>query len=170
MANRPQKYAIVNCPRSCSLNASNYKPGVGEMIHGWYEAGHNREKIRAQAIAIGVTLSDGAIARHKKNHLVVTDGRPATARVPKGQRKSDLDILDAFIQRGAQSIDLATFAVTGEQLLKAIDLKQRLTQGSLYEEFYKAIGAVMDESESAQPEAPEAQASEEERAQVATED
>lgn len=156
------QYVIAGCIRTCTLNASHYAPEVADEIHRALEDGQSRDEIRALIQKLdGRNISTGAIGRHKSNHLhEVTTPPPKGKRIAPGKRKSDLEILDAFIQRGAMSVDLSTFTVTGEQLLKAIDLKQRLTQGSVFEDFYKAIGAMNEEEIAAEPENLDAQLSE----------
>lgn len=166
---KPAKYKIVGCTRACSLNADNLPPGVGPMVHSWFEAGDNNPTISRKSDGVGHHLSMGAIGRHRGKHLVKwhQSDDTMTPRSP-AKRKSDLDILDQIIGRGSEMVDLATFRITAEQLLRAIELKQKLTQGSMFQDFF---GAIEEESDRlAAAEAEDAQKSKEEQEQAGSDD
>lgn len=169
---KPARYEILNCTRACSLNASNLPAGMGEAVHSWFESGDNDRTISAKSDAIGHHLSQGAIGRHRSKHLFKTNTGPVLKPQDPSKRKSDLEILDQIIGRGSDMVDLATFRITAEQLLRAIELKQKLTQGSLFQDFFGAIEEESDRIAAAEAnkENPEAVESEEEQAQAAVED
>lgn len=176
MSREPRRYQLSpSCTRRCTLNPDNQPGTMGVLLHGWFEAGDNNQQIIHKASALGRKLTNGAVGRHRANHLVRWDpGWDATSPTTEGgeekPRKSDLDILDQIIGRGAEQIDLATMRISAEQLLRAIELKQKLTQGAIFADFYEAIGAAGDEIASGQPETPDAAAGAEEQAQQAVED
>lgn len=148
MAQNHTRYVVVNCSRRCSLNFDNLPPGIGELVHKWYEEGANRETIRRRAGEMGAKISDGAIKRHKKDHLMVAPGAvaPRQPRLPDAPKRGDLEVIEAIISRGAEQIDLSGSKVSTEQLLRAIELKHRLTEGSVFEKMYAAL---MDDGEDA---------------------
>lgn len=142
------KYQIVDCSRKCSLNPERLPAGVGELIHRWFEEGANRDAIMSRAMELGVKLSSGAVGRHKSNHLRVArddnsplppeDGQP-------GRRYTELETIDAIIQRGAQGMQLSSAKVTTEQLLSAIALKHKLTEGSVFDALFEMLSGDDDE-------------------------
>lgn len=125
---------------------------MAETIHSWFEAGLTNGAIVEKAGVAGIKLSNGAVGRHAAKHLVPADQveDPTTLAEP-AEKLSDLDILERMIQRGAQSLHLATFRVTPEQMLKALDMKYRLTQGSPFEKFLEAAYEAMADDEAEDP-------------------
>lgn len=173
MSREPRRYQLnPSCTRRCTLNPDNQPGTMGVLLHGWFEAGDNNEQIIRKAAALGRKLSNGAVGRHRANHLTwwSEDADPTVRGGEDKPRKSDLEILDQIIGRGAEQIDLSTMRISAEQLLRAIELKQKLTQGAIFADFYDAIGAAGDEIASGQPETPDAGASGEEQAQQGAED
>lgn len=169
---KPARYQINGCTKACSINPVNLPPDMGHLVHSWYEAGDNDSTISGKSDTMGHHLSMGAVGRHRSKHLVKWTGTAAAPTAPSGPRKSDLEILDQIIGRGSDLVDLATFRITAEQLLRAIELKQKLTQGSLFQDFF---GAIEEESDriaaaEAENENPDAVESTEEQAQEATQD
>lgn len=158
----PVKYELVNCSRKCTLNPDRLPAGVGELVHRWLEEGANRETIMARAKELGVKLTGGSIGRHKQNHLVpaadphspLQDGDDDT------RRYSEIEVIDAIIQRGARQVQRSTANVTTEQLLAAINLKHKLTEGSVFDALFDALTGENDEDLS-DLEAPEAVGEEE---------
>jgi hypothetical protein len=161
------KYQLVDCSRKCTLNPDRLPGGLGELVHRWFEEGANRDAIMARSAELGHKLTSGSIQRHKSNHLrPVKDGVAALPDGGPAARISDLDALQAIIDRGAQRLELSSASVTTEQLIAAINLKHKLTEGSVFESMFDAMMGETDE-DMADLEAPEAEASAEERAQAA---
>ena len=152
-----------NCSRTCSLNAINLA-GFHTQVHELFESGANRAKIRAWLVEHDVVVSDGAIGRHKSNHL-----EPGVEGLNKtGEKKSHLQILEQIIQRGGNNLDLTTTRISPEMLMKAIEMHHKLTEGSVWEDFLSAIGAMGDEMTSdGGPETPDAVQSDDEQGQGA---
>lgn len=171
MSREHRRYQLSpSCTRRCTLNPDNQPGTMGVLLHSWFEAGDNNPQIIRKAGVLGRKLTNGAVGRHRANHLTwwSEDSDP----IVKGEdkpRKNDLEILDQIIGRGAEQVDLSTMRISAEQLLRAIELKQKLTQGAIFADFYEAIGAAGDEIAS-QPESPDASASGEEQAQQAAPD
>lgn len=161
----PRAWRLLDsCHKTCTLSSYQLGPKVAELVHSWYEAGCNNATISERAKQIGVSISEGAAGRHRANHLEPldefddpTEGEPI--------KVDDIALLDQVIGRGAESLRFKTARVTTEQLLKAMELKYKLTQGNVFEGFLAAMGETMDE-ETAEPDAPEAVASADERAQA----
>lgn len=161
------------CSRKCSLNPGNLPAGAGELIHRWYEEGANRETIMARAAELGVKVTSGSLQRHKSNHLIpAADPRvPGIGPDDDPERKfSDLEVIEAIIQRGARTMQASTTKVSTEQLLSAIALKAKLTEGSVFDALFDALSGDNDDDDLSDLEAPEARAGEDERAQAAEDD
>lgn len=132
---------VRTCGSRCTLNPINLPPGVGELIHTWYEDGTSQITIGEQALEKwGIKLSGGALGRHAKSHLQevipIDEG---------GERLEDLEVLDTIIQRGAQQVKVKGSRVTTDQLLKAMELRLKLTQGSVFDHMFEAMkGAPTD--------------------------
>lgn len=143
---KPRRFEISsNCKRICSLNAANLPGRSADLIHGWYEAGDNNAKIVERATLINVKISEGSVGRHRANHLIPVDQLEDPTDSPD-EKVNELELLDAIISRGAKDLRLKTAKVTADQALKAIDLKYKLTQGNVLDDFLSAIGATMDDA------------------------
>lgn len=142
------KYLLVDCSRKCTLNPDRMPAGVGELVHRWYEEGANRETIIARARDLGVKLTNGSVQRHKSNHLVpdkdpnspLNDGDDEP-----GRRFSELEVIDAVIQRFARQMQKGSSAVTTEQGLRAIELRHKLTEGSVFDAMFDAMMGADDD-------------------------
>ena len=159
------KYELVDCSRKCSLNPDKMPAGVGELVHRWYEEGANRETIIARAKELGVKLSNGSVQRHKSNHLVPSKDGSVMVGGEDGdplRRYSELEVIDAVIQRGARQVQLSTAKVTTEQLLSAIALKHKLTEGSVFDAMFDAMMGDDEDMSDLEPQpAPESESEEE---------
>ena len=163
---RATRFALSNCSRKCSLNPNNLPGTTGALIHGWYEDGNNDNTILEKAKVIGVKLSTGSIGRHRANHLTRLDQVGVDPSFGEtGERKTDLEVLEIMIGRGAQQVELSTSKISAEQLLRAIELKHRLTEGSVFESLFGALVEEGDEAYSAAVDP--AEKSEDEAAQAA---
>lgn len=136
------KYVLVNCSKKCSLNPGNMPAGVGELVHRWFEEKANRETIMARAQELGVKLTSGSISRHKANHLV--PGRDPNSPLndgddDPGRRFSELEVIDSVIQRFARQMQTGSASVTTEQGLRAIELKHKMTEGSVFDALFDAL-------------------------------
>lgn len=145
------KYELSGkCDRRCTLNPGRLPAGVGELIHRWYEEGANRETIIARASELGVKLAGGSIGRHKSNHLIPANdpNSPlAGGDEEPGRKFTELEVLDAVIQRFARHLQKGTVNITAEQGLRAIETKQRLTEGSVFDELFAALSGDDEEED-----------------------
>lgn len=144
------KYELVDCSKKCSLNPGNMPAGVGELVHRWYEEGANRETIIARAKELGVKLTSGSVQRHKSNHLAPAadpNSPLATGDESPDRRFSELEVVDAVIQRFARQMQKGSQQVTTEQGLRAIELKHRLTEGSVFDALFDALSGDDDDDD-----------------------
>jgi len=183
---RTRKYRILGCKRSCTLNEINLPGTSAVQVHHWLEEGLNNFEVSERLFAAyDHKVSPSAVARHFRNHLVPEDqfavvssgARSASHRPvdkselpvgppdPEAKKVTDLDLLDALIQKGAETVGMPQVRVSAEQMLRAIELRYKLTAGSAFQDFFTAIGASMEDSMAGAEEAPEALASEEEQEQ-----
>ena len=154
----PRKYVVRNCNRRCTVNVQNLPGRVGELVHGWYQDGNNDYEIIRKAAVLEVKLSHGAVSRHRKNHLVPWDqleenvgkidpiAGESNGDSPISPRVSDLEVVERIIAAGADSIAIRGMKISPEMTLRAIEMKYRLTQGSVFEGFLGAIGAINEEA------------------------
>lgn len=154
------------CRPSCTLNEINLPGQLAGGVHTLYEDGANREKIRNFLLESGVRVSEGAIGRHKANHLI-----PLVERGPqaKGKKRTHLEILEEIIESGGDQLSTKGVRISPEMTMKAIEMHHKLTEGSVWEDFLSAIGAMADDATSeGGPENPDAVESVEEQAQSAS--
>jgi hypothetical protein len=152
---------------------------MAPLIHSWYEMGDNNKTIVDKAHVMGVKVSEGAVGRHRANHLVPLGPTLFEPRKPDGgsiedggraepsPKVDDLTVLEQIISKGATSIDLATSKISPEMTIRAIELKYKLTQGSVLENFMSALGETMESS--VKPDDPEVKSTDE-AAQVAADE
>lgn len=140
------KYELRGCGSQCSLNPKNLPGQTGQLIHEWLEAGDTYFTVKSKAKALGVNVSNGALGRHRSNHMVALvedvllegeDANPA----------SDLDVLELIIRKGGRNLRSKQINVGVEGVLRAIDLKYKLTQGNVFESFLAKMGEALDEEE-----------------------
>lgn len=141
---KPRAFRLLDsCTKTCTLSSYQLGPKVAELVHSWYEAGLNNPTIVQRAKQIDVKISEGAAGRHRANHLEPLDEfeDPTEGEPPK---VDDIVLIDQVIARGAESLRFKTSRVTTEQLLKAMELKYKLTQGSVWEATMQALAKAMD--------------------------
>lgn len=137
------RYAVNDkCRVSCTLNAINLPGELAPAVHTLYEEGGNREKIRLFLAEHNVKVSDGAIGRHKSNHLEPL----VESAAGDGKKKSHLQILEEIISAGGEQIGVKGIRISPEMTMKAIEMHHKLTEGSVWEDFLSAIGAMGDEA------------------------
>lgn len=168
MVAKARTYVVgPNCRRDCGLNPINMPTDVGEQVLSMYGAGKNRADIRAYLLTQDISVSEAAVGNHKARHLEAMFSGPAIRSGPKGKPKTHLEILETIIQRGGSTVDLQTTRISPEMLMKAIEMHHKLTEGSVWEDFLSAIGALGEESAAGGPESPDVVASSDEQAQGA---
>lgn len=133
------------CTKGCSLNPENLPMGVGELVHKWFEEGCNNAEIIEKAGIMGAKLSNGSVGRHRKDHL--HRAAPEGAAVPgaEGRKLTELELLDAMIQQGGAQMALGQQKVTAEQTLRAIELKMKLTEGSVFDAMFAAMAGELED-------------------------
>lgn len=173
--NKPRKFRVDGCASLCSLNPRQLPAGAYDSIHRWYEQGLNPEAIASNAKAMGWELTPRSIARHKRNHLVPEDHLTQFGNEPvvldadaKPGKLSDLEILDKIIQAGSKQLNGQSVRISPEMTMKAMELRLKLTQGSVFDDFMAAVGKAFgapDVDPSDVPEDPGAFATDDEREQ-----
>jgi len=154
---KPRRYKIIGCTKGCSLHDFNLPGVAGIQLHQWYEEGASDATISSRMMsAFDVRVSEGAVGRHRANHLtpedqllklqMTKDPAPETGHMRK-EKVTDVELLDQIIAKGAEYINSSMVKITSEQLLRSIELKHKLTQGSIFQNFFEAIGASMEDEE-----------------------
>lgn len=140
---KPRKfYRNEKCSGACSLSVARLPGDMPNIVHGWFEAGKNNQQIVELAARVNVKISNGAIGRHRKNHLDPVDERaPHDPTDLKLDRVNHIEFLEQLVARGATNVHMAR--VSPELSLKAIDMIYKLTQGSQMESFMEAVSAAM---------------------------
>lgn len=128
------------------MHPSRHPDKVAALIHRWFEEGWNNWSIIHKAQAVDVKLSHGAIGRHRRNHLEVIDpdlGPEPEESEAETQKLSDIEILDRVIRQGAKRLSGKNVQVSPEMTMRAMELKYKLTQGSVMEDTFNAIARAM---------------------------
>lgn len=137
----PGKLVLAGCSRKCSLNPGNVPAQVTLLVTKWFEDGATLEGVRKNLLEMtGEAPSVGAIGQHRKNHLHPAAGVDKID--PNAKPMGELEILDKMIQSGAKQVGLESTRISAEQLLRAIELKQKLTEGSVFDAMYEAMKGV----------------------------
>lgn len=169
---RPQRFVLSDrCSGACSLNQKNLPGEMASIVLGWFNEGVNNDGIIDRAARLGVKLSNGAIGRHRANHLIredqLEDFDPSTSKLA---RVNHIEMLEQIVARGSQTIHQQK--ISPDLALKAVEMIYRLTSGSQMESFVEAVTAAMaggvDEDDSeymTAQEAAQASMDDEERAQ-----
>jgi hypothetical protein len=127
---RPRQWDLLKaCTKNCTLSEAKLGAEHAKIVHGWYEQGLGDQKIAQNSYELGLTLSMGAIGRHRGKHL-----RPHTEITetdPTGPKMDDLDALEKILDVGSRQID--NWKVTPSDYFKALDMKYKLTQGSAFQ-------------------------------------
>ncbi len=137
---KPGKLLISGCSRKCSLNVGNIPQGLPTLIVKWFEDGATIVQVKQNLFEMGFQAANGAIGRHRKDHLHSAEGVMQIDHNAKP--KTELEILDGMIQAGAKQVGLENTRISAEQLLRAIELKQKLTEGSVFDAMYEAMKGV----------------------------
>jgi hypothetical protein len=152
------KYEVVSCSRKCTLNIGRLPAGVGELVHRWLEEGANRETVMARAAELGVKLTSGSIQRHKSNHLIPARDPNSPLNSGEGdepdRKFSELEVIDSVIQRFARQMQHGSQQVTTEQGLRAIELKAKLTEGTVFDALFAALAGEDEDEDLSDLEAP----------------
>ena len=157
---KAKKY-IVNerCTVACSLGEFLLPGDMFQTIHAMFEAGNTRAEIRARSLELNHPLSTGAIQRHYSRHLTPESQAHTMAELeaagPGGPKLDDLEIIERLIQRGASSLADKKVRVGPEMLMKAMELKYKLTQGNVFQGFLDAVNQAMAEPAEEPPAEPE---------------
>lgn len=147
---QPRAFRVEGCTKVCSLSPEQTTPDAARLFLKWFCEGANNQLISEKALIIGFKLSNGSVGRHRANHLVPIIHDPTIADPIEGPPLSDVEILEAFIQKGAASLRLTTGRIGPEMTLKAMELKYKLTQGNAFQGFLDAVNnAFMGEPEGA---------------------
>jgi hypothetical protein len=174
---KPRKYVVQGCSVQCSLNPRNLPvAGAYDAIHAWYEQGCNAETIQSNAKTMGWELTTRAIFRHKANHLVAKEHLTHFGEKEQvvldpdapARKLSDLEILDKIIQAGSKQLAQQSVRITPEMTMKAMELRLKLTQGSVFDDFLNAVGQAFGAEtpgDSSTPESPAAVKSADEQQQ-----
>ena len=138
------RYALNGkCRTSCTLNPINLPGEAADGVHTLYEQGANREAIQAYLQTLSIRVSTGAVGRHKQNHLdPMVDAGPGSG---KSGKKTHLQILEEIIEQGGSQLGTSGTRISPEMTMKAIEMHHKLTEGSVWEDFLGAIGAMGDE-------------------------
>lgn len=175
---KPREYVVTErCTRACSVSEWSLPGNAFAITHGWYEQGLNNKEMHAKSVEAGWPLSEGALGRHRGKHLAPKDQMHTVGELIEQangapeQVLSDLEILERLIQTGSKSLADKKVRVSPEMLMKAMELKYKLTQGNVFQGFLDAVNEAMAvEPEVGAPESPEAVAATDEQAQSAPEE
>lgn len=139
-----------NCPKTCWASPEKAGTQRAAQIHQWFEEGHTTFKVHTLANQSGMVVHQRSAYVHAKKHLVrIGDDTPLDDAAVEliehpEQRLSDLEILERIIQKGASALVRKEARVTPEMTMKALELKLKLTQGSVFDTFMGAVAGAME--------------------------
>jgi len=145
---RPAKWVrLASCSKQCSLNPEQMGDKYAQIVHGWYEQGLGDGAIGKNLFELGLSVSESTIARHRSKHMMkqgeLTD--QPLAEGEEGPELSDLEALDAILRQGSKQI--GKWRVTPSDFFKAMDMKYKLTQGSVFQGMLEALAAAEEDDE-----------------------
>lgn len=139
---QPRKfYRNERCSGQCSVGPGRLPGEMADIVHGWFEAGHNNETIMALAAKVNTKLSNGALGRHRANHLTVVGDETPDPTDLRLQKVNHIEMLEQIVSRGAKNIHAAR--ITPELALKAVDMIYKLNAGSQLSDFMQSVTAAM---------------------------
>jgi hypothetical protein len=146
------KYAR-NCPVQCWASPEKAGRTRAAQIHQWYEEGHVPFRVLKMCREAGIKVAERSVYLHKDKHLTLLgDQTPlddvAVELIENPEtRLSDLEILERIIQKGASALVRREARVTPEMTMKALELKLKLTQGSVFDSFMGAVASAMKDED-----------------------
>lgn len=150
---RPTRFKVDGCPTLCGFNPRNLPPGAYDRIHSWYEAGDTRdEMVRKLQEEFNHKVNVRVVSNHRNKHMARDDqfqGLDEFTPSRPEKKLSDLEILDKMIQAGAKGLDGKSVRISPEMTLKAMDLRLKLTQGSVFDDFMSAVSKAFGGDEAA---------------------
>lgn len=135
---RPAKYDVVGCGALCTLGKRHLGDERALLVHEWYEAGWNDDRIIREAAERGFKLTPGSCNRHRRNHLRIHVPGDAPPMVDT-DGLSDVEILRLVITMGARYIP--NWKLGPNEFFKAMDMYYRLTQGSAMADLFASLSA-----------------------------
>lgn len=159
------------CVETCTFNRDrdgHWPHEVLDALHGKVESGMSLRAVHKWIEEeSGQHCARSSLTNHVLRHLV-REGGPrdlgavaAKAAGGIGASLTDLEILDAIIQRGAKGLQSSTIRITPEMTLKAMELRLKLTQGSVFDGFMNAVSEAFGGAEN-----PDAQAAPDEPREI----
>lgn len=145
------------CPKTCWASPEKAGPTRAAQIHTWFEEGNTPFAVMRLYNESGGRVFQKSVYGHHKRHLIkVSDASGVDERAAElienpDVRLSDLEILERIIQKGASALIRADSKVTPEMTMKALDLKLKLTQGSVFDSFLGAVAEAMKDEDGAAP-------------------
>lgn len=144
------KYAR-NCPVQCWASPEKAGRTRAAQIHEWYEEGHIPFRVLKMCREAGIKVAERSVYLHREKHLTLMGDHSALDEAAAelienpGSRLSDLEILERIIQKGASALIRKETRVTPEMTMKALELKLKLTQGSVFDSFMGAVAQAMQD-------------------------
>lgn len=137
---RPKKLAVVGCSLTCSLNVENIGEDLAGELLALSEAGHGRPKVLALALERGAKVSSGAVQRHLANHLRPEEATESVEDAAGGSIPT-VELLDSIITSGYRN--RRNWKPTIQDVMKAMEMKLRVTGASAFEDFFDAIDSAV---------------------------
>lgn len=141
----------VKCNAQCALSPQKAGSVLASKVQEWFVRGEKPYRIHKMLVDQGYEISESAVLRHFRRDVTLVDDvsvaeeRAVEAIENPEVRLSDLEILERIIQKGAASLIRKETKVTPEMTMKALDLKLKLTQGSVFDAFLGAVADAMAE-------------------------
>lgn len=139
---KPKDLVTTNCNRQCSLWRDKITLACAQQVEVWVQEGYSAEQISLRLKTVfNLMVAERSVARHIAVHM----GRPEGTF--QGEDVSDLQVIEQMIKVGARNLRSdSKVRISPEMTIKAIELKYKLTQGNVFQDFLAQLGQAMDET------------------------
>lgn len=139
---KPKAKVLVGCTEKCSVHADNIGADNAEFLMSLLEAGHGNPRARKDLEARGVSISGGSMGRHIANHVRDLE-KTEPVEDALGGSVPTVELLDSIIVSGYRN--RRNWKPTIQDVMKAMEMKLRVTGASAFEDFFDAIDNAREE-------------------------
>lgn len=130
----------TNCNRQCTLWPGKITKAASEQVEIWIQDGMPVDEIAEKMMGnFDVKVAGRNIYRHISKHMTEPDEEQEVSSM------TDLQVLERMIKVGARNLKgEVKVRITPEMTIRAIELKYKLTQGNVFEDFLHSMGTLME--------------------------
>ena len=129
------------CHDGCSLSIAKLGDEGAALVHRDIEDGLSDKSTAQNAVERGAHLTYGSVNRHRKRHLTAT--RDMVEDSALGEL-TEIEALDVALKQGQKNMH--NWKMTPSEWMKALELKMKLTEGTVFDGFMSAIASASQEA------------------------